>query len=175
MRRLTLVLLILLAVGGAADAGLYVVRVSQAADAPTPGPNAATIYEVVNGNASPLLVLHQIENLQATPVWSFSDTVPASSSAQYHARDMTQIPSPFEGQVVLSADSPFTAAVVAYDYPDTATPTPTATASRTATTTATSSATRTASPTATASPTHTATRTATPTPTRVVIWLPFRR
>ncbi len=159
MRRLGLLLLILLSLGGAAvEGGRYLVRVS-AADAPTPSPGAMTVYEVVNANGAPLSILHEIQNLQATPVWSFSDTVPAASSSQYHARDMAQIPSPFDGQVVLSADSPFTAAVVDYDYPPTATPTSTATRMATAT----------------ASPTRTATATTTPTPTQVVIWLPFRK
>ncbi len=168
MRRLTLVLLILLALGGATDAGLYVVRVSQAADAPTPGPGGATVYEVTNPNAGSLLVSHQFENLQLTPVFTFSDAVPASSSSQYHVNTMPAIPTGFVGQVVLSADQPFDAAIVAYDYPSaTSTPTATATATRTASPTAT----RTATPTATASPTrtNTPTRTATPTPFQVIL------
>jgi hypothetical protein len=118
-----------------------------------------TVYEVANPNAAPLYVVHEIQNSQATPVWAFGDTVAANASSQYHARDMTSLPAGFVGQVMLSAASPFTAEVVAFDYPDTATPTPTAT--RTAT--------RTASPTRTATPTSTST----PTPYRIT--LPFRR
>ncbi len=167
MRRLALLLLVLLSLGGAAvEGGRYVVQVS-AADAPTPGPGGSTVYEVVNANASSLVVSHQFENLQLTPVFSFSDAVPASSSSQYHVNEMPAIPTGFVGQVVLSADSPFDAAVIGYDYPPTSTPPATATASATATRTAT----MTASPTATASPTrtNTPTRTATPTPFRRVL------
>jgi hypothetical protein len=158
MRRLTLVMLVLLAVGGAVDAGLAYNRfavVVSAAGAPTPSPGAMTIYEVQNPNAAPLLVSHEIQNVQLTPVFTFSDTVPASASAQYHVRDMPAIPTSWTGQVVLSADQPFTANVAGYDYVATATPTnsptATATASRTATTTA--SPTRTATPTSTSTPT----------------------
>lgn len=154
VRRLTLVLLILLGVGGLTDAGLVYTRyVAAAPDAPTPGPGGMTVYQVVNPNAAPLLVVHEIQNVELTPVFAFEDTVAANGSAQYHARDMAAIPTGFEGQVALSADSPFAAEVVGYDYPPSVTPTATATAT----------------------PTQTATPTSTPTPTRVTIVLPFRR
>jgi hypothetical protein len=171
MRRLTLVLLVLLALGAGVDGTLAYTRyVLAAPDAPTPGPGAATVYEVVNGNAAPLVVSHQFENLQLTPVFSFSDTVPASGSTEYHVNAMPAIPTNWAGQVVLSADSPFDAAVIGYDYP---TATPTATASSTATASATMTASPSRTSTASPSPTRTFTPSTTPTPTRVVVWLPI--
>ncbi len=171
MRRLTLILLILLAIGGVADGSLYYVRYVSAAGAPTPSPGAMTIYEVANGNAGGLTVVHQFENLQATPVWAFTDVVPGSGSTQYHVRDMPAIPTGFAGQVVLSADNPFSAQVLGYDYPFTATATATATATGTATATSTRTATATVTPTPTrtATATATATRTATATPWTVIL------
>ncbi len=174
MRRLTLILLVLLAVGATTDASLYYVRYVSAADAPTPSPGAMTIYQVDNPGVSGLLVQHDFSNAQATPVYSFSDTVPASASTQYHVRDMTQIPSPFEGQVVLSASQPFSAEVVPYDYPPTSTPTNSPTATATATASATNTATRTVTATATNSPTATRTATQTQTPTATSTPTPFR-
>lgn len=166
MRRLTLALLILLAVGGLTDASLAYTRfVAAAPDAPTPGPRAKTVYQVDNPNAEPLVTTHDITNLELTPVFTFVDTVPANSSTQYHVRDMPQIPEPFEGEVAITSDQPFTAEVVGYDYPPTDTPTPTNTATATATATGTATATATRTATRTATPTATST----PTPFRVVV------
>jgi hypothetical protein len=148
-----LVLLALLALGTAAIGGSRFTVLVSAASAPTPGPNAQTVYQVDNPSGAPLVVSHLFTNAQATPVFSFNSTVPASSSAQFHLRDMPQIPYGTDGQVMLSADSLFTAAVVDYDYPPTSAPTPTANAS----------------------PTRTVTPMATATPTRVVIRLPFSK
>lgn len=104
---------------------------------PTPGLEAMTIYQVDNPNTSAITVQHTIKNLQSTPIYGFAATVIASSSAQYHLKDMTPVPYGFEGSVELVSNDSFTAAVVGYDYVPTATPTPTATATHTATPTST--------------------------------------
>lgn len=165
MRRLTLLLLILLALGAGVDTTLGYVGFVSGAGAPTPGPGGMTIYQVDNPNGASINVQHLFSNSSATPVYSFYATVVPSVSAQYHVRDIAGVPSPFAGSVQLSASQPFTAEVVSFDYPNTATPTPTATASPTPPATATATVTRTATPTATPTPT----RTATPTPFQVIL------
>jgi hypothetical protein len=130
------------------------------AAAPTPSPGAMTIYQISHSNPVPLSLQQAFyRDGNATPVYQFSDTIPISTTKQYHVNSMAQIVSPFSGTLIISAPLPFTAEVIGYDYPPTSTPTitPTRTASPTA------------SPTATASPT----RTPTATPIRTV--LPIRK
>lgn len=119
----------------------------------TPSPGAMSVYQVSNPNASALITTHTFINAQTTPVYTMVNSVPAVSTAVYHVRDIPQVVSPFNGNVRIEADMPFSAEVVDYDYPSTNTPTVT--------------------PTRTPTVVPTATRTATPTPTHVVILLPI--
>jgi hypothetical protein len=146
--------------------------------APTPSAGAMTIYSVTNPNATDLLVEHVFTNT-AGFYHSFTSTVLAGRTAEYHVRDVAAIPSPFEGSLTLNADQPFTAEVVGYDYPGGPSPTATATSAGPPTATATRTATRTSTrtPTASSTPTRTAvlapTQTATFTPTRTSTGTPI--
>ena len=98
---------------------------------PTPAAGAMTVYSVINVDALPLDALHTFRDAQGVVVYQFQAAVPADTQNQYHVRDMAQIPSPFQGEVAISADRAFSAFVVGYDYPDaegtpivTETPTP---------------------------------------------------
>ncbi|MHB1131374.1 MAG: hypothetical protein ACYC4L_03200 [Chloroflexota bacterium] len=82
----------------------------------TPGPRAMTVYSVTNPNSAALDVLHVITD----PVGfrhTFSARVPPGATVEFHLRDVVAVPSPFNGTLTLHADKPFTAAVIAYDYP----------------------------------------------------------
>ncbi len=85
--------------------------------APTPGAGAMSVYTVSNGTSSPISVQHDFVDQNGSTVYSFTASVPANGSAEYHVRDMTAVPVPFEGSVRLSADVAFTAQVTGYDYP----------------------------------------------------------
>ena len=85
--------------------------------APTPGPGAMSIYSLGNGTASPISVRHDFVDKNGSTLYTFTASVPARGTAEYHVRDMTGLPSPFDGWVNLSADVQFTAQVTGYDYP----------------------------------------------------------
>jgi hypothetical protein len=151
--RLRLLLLIGVVVGIA-----VALFISRAGTIPTlaqvgSGASGMTVYRVTNPNAVPLDVEHVISDNNGFR-YSFWAQVPAGQAADYHLRDMPQVPSPFQGAVNLSANLPFTAQIIGTDpaaTPGTATPSPSPTPVLTATATA-------VLPTATASPTATATR-----------------
>ena len=83
---------------------------------PTPGPRAMTVYAVTNPNAVTLDVEHVITDPSGFR-HSFWSRVPPNSTAEYHLRDIVEVPSPFRGSLDLYADRPFTARIVGYDYP----------------------------------------------------------
>lgn len=91
---------------------------SSAAVVPTPGPGAMTVYQVENANCggSDLIISSNI-----TDTLGFSEfvthTVGVGSISQIHLRDLPSVPSPFTGAMTISADQPFIAEVVGYDYP----------------------------------------------------------
>jgi len=113
---------------------------------PTPELGAATVYEVVNPNTVDITVYHVITNTAAF-LYAFTTTITSSSTLTVHVRDLAAVPSSFEGAMTLTSTMAFTASIVGYDYPPTATPTVTPT------------------PTNTPVPTSTVTATVTPTPT----------
>ncbi len=121
---------------------------------PTPGTGAATVYEVVNPNAQPITVYHVITNTAAF-LYAFTSTIPSSSTLTVRLKDIAAVPSPFDGSMTLTSTMPFTASVVGYDYPPTATPTVTPTSTNTPAPTQTATATVTATPTVTPTPTAT--------------------
>jgi hypothetical protein len=123
--------------------------------APTPLPGAITVYRVTNPGLVAVEVTHTIRDQADSLVYQFTDSV-APGAWDYHVAGWEQVPSPFEGSVTLDADSPFTAEVVDYDYPPTATPTATFTLTPTSTPTET--------PTLTVTVTPSQTPTATPIP-----------
>lgn len=105
----------------------------------TPGPGAMSIYEVTNPNANTLTV-QQTFNGPNGFTYSLWSQVPPNSSRTIHVSNIPQIPSPFNGTVQITADGPFTAQIIGYDYPPssvTATPTTTVRLTTTATPTAT--------------------------------------
>jgi hypothetical protein len=136
------------------DRAFQVVPVAAIDAVPTPGSGAETVYSVYNGNTTALAVLHTFKDAGGNPVYQFEDSLPPNSNNQYHVADMAQIPSPFSGTVVVSADQQFTASVIGYDYPDARIPTltPTPIVLPTATRTSTPTPTRTVLPTATPTP-----------------------
>lgn len=123
----------------------------------TPGPGAMSVYTITNPNAAPLNVQEGFTNSSGFSYTAWIQ-VSAQSSATIHVRDISQIPSPFIGQVSLHGDAPFTAQITGYDYPPTPTSTPppsTRTPGATSTplqSTPTPGAGATPSPTATAAP-----------------------
>ena len=166
--------LLTLLLGGAAAASIFDQRPVRAAPLaiPTPQAGGMTIYAISNSTPTSLTIVHSFSDSLAFN-YTFTTTIPAGQTVQYHVRDIPGIPSPFRGTVTLSANGPFTAQVVGYDYPS-KTPTATAsglTATRTATPGGPSTVTRTATPTATGSrtPAATLTRTTAATPTRTAI------
>ncbi len=82
-----------------------------------------TVYRVANSNSVDLDIQHVIANASGFS-YTFRSRVPANSVTTYHLRDIAQVPSPFQGSVTLSADLPFAAEIVGYDYPGAVTPTP---------------------------------------------------
>ena len=161
---LTLLTAVLLAVSQIAGGTPAAAATWLPAAAPTPGPGAMSIYTVTNGNASPVSIQHSFVNKSGVTIYAFTSSVPAQATSEYHVRDITQVPSPFDGSVTLSGSLQFTAQVVGYDYPS-AGPTPTATATSTATRTNTPAPASTATPTRTSTPGPASTPTMTPTPT----------
>lgn len=114
-------LLFLVALGVATVAGRsqpapVAAAASIAASVPTPGPGAMTVYNISNANATTLNVQNVISNSSGFS-YTFWNQVPANSSVVVHVRDIAQVPSPFNGQVQLYADQPFTAQITGYDYP----------------------------------------------------------
>jgi len=83
--------------------------------APKPAVGAMTIYAVTNPNRVPIDVLQVISDGKGFS-FTFSQRIPPGATNQFHLRNMPQIPSPFKGTVKLSANLPFTARIVGYDY-----------------------------------------------------------
>ena len=84
--------------------------------APKPAVGAMTIYAVTNPNRVPIDVLQVISDGKGFS-FTFSQRIPPGATNQFHLRNMPQVPSPFKGAVKLSANLPFTARIVGYDYP----------------------------------------------------------
>lgn len=82
-----------------------------------PGPGAMTVYRVTNPNAERLRVVHRFyDGLGFSH--SLSDSVRPARSKRYHVRDVPAVPSRWQGWAELTADRPFSAEVVGYDYPE---------------------------------------------------------
>jgi hypothetical protein len=136
---------------------------------PTPPPGGMTVYRVTNGNAEAIDVLHTVSDPFGFR-HSFWTLVPAGGDVTIHLRDVPEVPSPFQGDVQLTAAQPFVAEVLGFDLQETPTPgidtpTPTITSSPVvASPTPVLTATLTSSPVATNSPTITPPATLTPSP-----------
>jgi len=85
------------------------------AAAPTPGPGAMTVYSITNPNSVTLSVQQVVSDSNGFN-YTFWSQIPAGSAVTYHIRDIPQIPSPFQGTLMLYASQPFTAQIVGYDY-----------------------------------------------------------
>ncbi len=135
----------------------------------TPGPGAQTIYTVTNSNPLTLYVQHTFSDSNGF-FFTFQSQIAPGSVGTYHLSAMPQIPSPFQGSMVLYGNSPFTAQIVGYDYASTVTPTRRPSSTRTPISTATRTPSATPTTTGTRAPTGTptATNTQTPTPTGTV-------
>jgi hypothetical protein len=79
------------------------------------GRRPMTVYAVGNPNPAAITVEHVITNTEGFR-HSFTSSVGAGEVAEYHLRDIPEVPSPFLGAMTLSAGLPFTASVVGYDY-----------------------------------------------------------
>lgn len=88
-----------------------------AASAPTPQPGAMTVIQYRNFDTSTdvqvSLTITDTNRTYATVV----DTVPSCTNGYKHLRDIAAVPSPFTGSATASANSPFVAIVIDYDYP----------------------------------------------------------
>ena len=73
-----------------------------------------TVYAVTNPGSNEITVRHVITNAAGFR-HQFDSKVPPNSTARFRLRDMPQVPSPFNGALVLSADRPFIATVVDFD------------------------------------------------------------
>ena len=85
-------------------------------DLSPPGPGAMTVYVITNPGASAV----NVENVLTSSSnfrYVFWVNVPASSTVTCHLRDIPQVPYSFQGTLTLYASSPFSAALVGYDYP----------------------------------------------------------
>jgi len=83
---------------------------------PSPGPKAMTVYAVTNPNNTDLDVQHVLTDASGFH-YEFWSHVLANTTVEYHLRDIPAVPSPFTGDLKLSANQPFTARIVGYDYP----------------------------------------------------------
>ena len=75
-----------------------------------------TVYTVTNPNSFEIEVGHEIVNASGFS-YRFQSRIPPNGAAIYHLQDLPQVPSPFQGSVMLTSDNPFDAKVVGYDYP----------------------------------------------------------
>lgn len=87
------------------------------ADPAPPPVRLMTVYAVTNPQAVDLTVEHVISDASGF-THRFWSQVPAGGTVEYHLRDMPEVPSPFDGSVTLSAELPFTAAIVGSDPPE---------------------------------------------------------
>lgn len=83
---------------------------------PSPGPGAMTVYAITNPGASAVTVENVLTN-SSNFRYVFWVNLPANSTVTCHLRDIPQVPNSFQGTLTLYASSPFTAAIVGYDYP----------------------------------------------------------
>lgn len=118
------ILVALLLLNGRAPAAHSLQAAPLAVGAATPLPGSMTIYTVSNPNTTTINVENVISNSDGFR-YTFWSQVPPNGAIVLHLRDIAQIPTPFNGQIQLFADQPFTAQVTGFDYPTSTTPTAT--------------------------------------------------
>jgi hypothetical protein len=88
----------------------------EARTSPTPRPGAMSVYRIHNPNSVPVVVHHDFTGPGGFR-YRLESSVPAGGDAEYHLRDIAEIPNRFSGSVKLSADRAFSAEIIGYDFP----------------------------------------------------------
>ena len=115
MSRLLVIILVLVGLGA------WLVPVSAAPllgplAAPTPLPGAMSVYQITNPNAFPVIFTQEFRDQSGALTFSMTDSLAGNETKVYHVRDISQIPSPWQGGLDITATQPFTGDITDFDY-----------------------------------------------------------